>query len=84
MPATAATRACGQAGWLLERGLGGDTDAARALRDYQAGCDGNDGASCYNLALTRRGASAGDATVAPLYAKACSLGLREACNATGP
>jgi TPR repeat protein len=75
-------RACGQAGWLLERDLGGEIDIARARGDYQAGCDGNDGPSCYNLALTRREASADDPNILPLLAKACALGLPEACNAT--
>jgi TPR repeat protein len=76
-------RACGQAGWLLERGLGGEKDVAGALRDYEAGCDGNDGVSCYNLALTRQAASAADPATAALLAKACKLGSAEACGAAG-
>jgi TPR repeat protein len=72
-------RACGQAGWLRERGLGGPKDVAAALGDFQSGCDGNDGPSCYNLAVARRAANAADATVAPLLAKSCELGSREAC-----
>lgn len=73
-------RACGQAGWLHERGLGGAKDAAAALRDFQSGCDGNDGPSCFNLAVARRAVNAGDPTVAPLFAKGCELGSREACD----
>jgi TPR repeat protein len=72
-------RACGQAGWLHERGLGGDQDAAKALRDYQSGCNDNDGASCFNLALTLRATNAADPTAAGLVAKACKLGLPQAC-----
>jgi TPR repeat protein len=76
-------RACGQAGWLYERGLGGERDAAKAARDYQSGCDANDGASCFNLAVTRRAANAADPTAEPLLAKACQLGLPQACTAPG-
>ena len=72
-------RACGQAGWLRERGLGGEKDMAAALGDFQSGCDGNDGPSCYNLAVARRAANAADPTVAALLAKSCELGSREAC-----
>jgi TPR repeat protein len=73
-------RACGQAGWLHERGLGGAQDAAAALHDFQSGCDGNDGPSCFNLAVARRAANAGDPTVAALLSKGCELGSREACD----
>jgi uncharacterized protein len=76
-------RACGQAGWLHERGLGAAKDVAAALRGFQAGCDGNDGPSCYNLAVARRSANAGDPTIATLLAKGCELGSREACDAAG-
>ena len=76
-------RACGQAGWLRERGLGGPKDVAAALRGFQAGCDGNDGPSCYNLAVARRSANPGDPTVAALLAKGCELASREACDAAG-
>jgi TPR repeat protein len=74
-------RACGQAGWLHERGLGGPKDVAAALRGFQAGCDGNDGPSCYNLAMARRSANPGDPTIAALLAKGCQLASREACDA---
>jgi TPR repeat protein len=72
-------RACGQAGWLRERGLGGAKDVAAAVGDFQSGCDGNDGPSCFNLAVARRAANASDPTVAGLLAKGCELGSREAC-----
>ena len=73
-------RACGQAGWLQERGFGGAKDGTAALRDFEAGCAGNDGPSCFNLAVARRAANAGDPTVAALLAKGCELGSREACD----
>src|SRR5204862_7788012 len=76
-------RACGQAGWLHERGLGGPKDVAAALRGFQAGCDGNDGPSCYNLAMARRSANPADPSVAALFAKGCELASREACDAAG-
>jgi len=73
-------RACGQAGWLLERGLGGDQDVQKAVLDYQAGCDGNDGPSCYNLATVRRATGDGGGAKG-LFARACTLGLQEGCSA---
>jgi TPR repeat protein len=73
-------RACGQAGWLLERGLGGDQDVPKAVLDYQAGCDGNDGASCYNLATVKR-ATGDEGGAKGLFARACTLGLQEGCSA---
>jgi TPR repeat protein len=74
-------RACGQAGWLHERGLGVPADLDRARHDYRIGCDGNDGASCYNLAVVRRQENAADPSVQALIARACTLGLPEACAA---
>ena len=72
-------RACGQVGWFYERGLGTKLDLPQAVSMYKSGCDGNDGASCFNLALTRRQASSNDSTIGPLLERACSLGLAEAC-----
>jgi TPR repeat protein len=76
-------RACGQAGWLYERGLGVEKDTANAAKDYTTGCEANDGASCYNLALGTGRPSADDPTRKSLLAKACSLGLHEACAVIG-
>lgn len=71
-------RACGQVGWLHERGLGVEANLQKAVLDYQSGCDGNDGASCYNLAVVG-GATGDDAAAKALFAKACTLGLAQAC-----
>jgi hypothetical protein len=54
---------------------------AGARREEHDHLDGDDGASCYNLALTRRDARADDPTASGLFDKACQLGLVEACSA---
>ena len=77
-------RACGQVGWLAERGLGIEKDVAKALRDYQVGCDGSDGPSCYDLAVTRPRTGADDPVASALFAKACQLGFAEACGSKPP
>jgi TPR repeat protein len=74
-----AARSCGQLGWSEEHGLGTVANAAQATRSYERGCDGNDGPSCYNLAATRNRASAKDPSVTELFARACKLGVAEAC-----
>jgi uncharacterized protein len=72
-------RACGQIGWLHERGLGVPKDAARARRSYEAGCQGDDAASCYDLATIHLSARADDPSVPVLLERACGLGLPQAC-----
>jgi TPR repeat protein len=72
-------RACGQVGWLYERGYGTPLDIGRAKKSYQVGCDGNDAASCYNLAVIVRTARADDPSIGAPLERACSLGVADAC-----
>ncbi len=78
--------ACAQLGFLEERGIGTVVDLKAAAASYLAGCDGDDGPSCYNLAALRNHASATDDTVPKLFARACKLGVGKACRfeATDP
>src|SRR6185436_7002293 len=72
-------RACGQVGWLYERGHGTPKDTARATRSYRIGCDGHDSASCYNLAVSLRAIKVDDPSIGALLERACGGGLSAAC-----
>lgn len=74
-------------GEMVSKGIGGAVNEDEALQAYEAGCEAQEGASCYQAGLMHLNGRSGSYVNLPkarqAFGHACQLGFTEGCNRLG-